>query len=142
MIPFLTSLDFGGSYAVAPPFLMMEELEQPIKTIQNWQEWYRKHKVVAEMDEPLVSKDSRENLHDTANVVDSMQSTSLKEMWIEKAREHFADTLAEYQYELTGKDFYKAFYQASLEMMEHAQKEYERAKELVDMLRYHHVGYD
>ena len=121
---------------------MMDDLEQPIKTIQNWQEWYRKHNVVAELDEPLISKDSREKMHDTSNAVNSLRPTNLKEMWIEKAREHFADTLAEYQYELTGKDLYKAFYQASCEMMDHAQKEYERAKELVDMLRYHHVGYD
>lgn len=94
------------------------------------------------MDEPLATKDSREAMHDTTNTVETLFNTDPKTKWIEKAREHFADTLAEYQYELNGKDFYKAFYQAAVEAMDHSEKEYQRTKELVDMLRYHHLGQD
>lgn len=115
----------------------MDTTNEPVETIKEWQDWFRNHRVVAQMDEPQVTKTSRENMHDTTNAIDST-----KTMWIDKAREHFADTLAEYQYELSGKDFYKAFYQAAYENMGHAEKEYERTKELVDMLRYHHLGQD
>ena len=85
------------------------------------------------MDEPLVSKDSRENMHDTTDALEAMA----KEIWIQKAEEHFADTLAEYQYELSGKDFYQAFCKAAYSNME-----YERAKELVDMLKNSQLGQD
>jgi hypothetical protein len=81
-------------------------------------------------------------MHDTTNATDILEDSAAKAMWLEKAKNHFADTLAEYQYELSGKDFYKGFYQAAHENMEATRKEYERAKELVDMLRYHHLGQD
>ena len=115
----------------------MDTTSEAVDAIKEWQDWYRNHRVVAQLDEPLVTKDSQEAMHNTTNAIDSA-----KQMWIEKAREHFADTLAEYQYELNGKDFYKAFYQAAVEAMDHAEKEYQRTKELVDMLRYHHLGQD
>lgn len=120
----------------------MDTTNEPVDTIQSWQDWYRKHRIVAEIDQPLVTKDSRENMHDTTNAVDSLEDNAVKTRWMEKAKEHFADTLAEYQYELSAKDFYKAFYQAAYENMEVVKKEYERVKELVDMLRYHHLGQD
>ena len=122
-------------------FDMMSDTD-PIAAINAWQKWYKEHQVVASFDEPLVSKDSRENLHDTSNATDTMTNAEAKAMWIAKAQEHFADTLAEYQYELTGKEFYKAFYAAAQENMTHAKKEYDSAKQLVDMLKYHHLGQD
>jgi hypothetical protein len=120
----------------------MDTTQEPIDSVQSWQDWYRKHRVVAQIDTPLETKDSRENMHNTINATDIFEDSSVKERWIEKARDHFADTLAEYQYELNGKDFYKAFYQAAVEAMNHSEKEYQRTKELVDMLRYHHLGQD
>jgi hypothetical protein len=120
----------------------MDTTDEPINTIQQWQDWYRSNRVVAEIDQPLVTKDSRESMHDTTNTIESIGEAEAKEMWMQKAKDHFADTLAEYQYELSGKDFYKAFYQAAYETAEHSRKEYERTKELVDMLRYHHLGQD
>ena len=113
-----------------------------IAVIDAWQKWYKEHQVVASFYEPLVSKDSRENLHDTSNATDTMTNAESKAMWIAKAQEHFADTLAEYKYELTGKELYKAFYAAAQENMTHAKKEYDNAKQLVDMLKYHHLGQD
>jgi hypothetical protein len=120
----------------------MDTTQEPVDSIKEWQEWYRKHQVVAQMDKPSEAKDSSENMHDTTNAADTLEDASANAMWREKAKDHFADTLAEYQYELSGKDFYKAFYQAAVEAMGHAHKEYERTKELVDMLRYHHLGQD
>lgn len=95
----------------------------PIQAIDAWQKWYKNHSTdsISEPKQPLIS----------------MTDNKAKEMWMQKAQEHFADTLCEYQYELTGKDFYKAFYKAAYENMQVAHKEYERSKELVDMLRYH-----
>lgn len=101
----------------------MLDINKPMEAIEDWQKWYRNHQPVVSSNEVLINDDA-------------------KTKWIEKAKEHFADTLAEYQYELSGKDFYKAFYQAAYENLEAVKKEYERAKELVDMLRYHHLGQD
>jgi hypothetical protein len=116
----------------------MEHPHEPVDAIKGWQDWYKKHRIVAQMDEPLVTKDSRENMHDTTDAVDS----AAKVMWMSKAQEHFADTLAEYQYELSGKDLYKAFYKAAYENAEAARKEYEKSKELLDMLRYNNLTQD
>lgn len=103
------------------PFNAMDITNDPIETIENWQRWYRENQQNISLNKPTETP---------------MTEAQAKEMWIQKAQEHFADTLAEYQYELTGKDFYKAFYQAAYENMEATRKEYENAKNLIDMLRY------
>lgn len=106
-------------------------MSDPMDALKEWHEWYDGHRIVAEIDEPLVTKDSRENLHDTTNV-----TTSIKEnIYFQKAKEHFADTIAEYTNELSGKDMYKAFYSAAIENMNYAEQEYKKAKDIVDMLR-------
>lgn len=109
----------------------MEHPHEPIDAIKKWQDWYKSHRVVASIDTPLVSKNSREKMHDTTNAVENVA----KSIWMKKAEEHFADTLAEFQCELSGKDFYKAFYKAAHTNMNIAHKEYEQAKELIDMLQ-------
>jgi hypothetical protein len=121
---------------------MMDHPHEPIDAIKTWQDWYKSHRIVAQLDKPLITKDSRENMHDTTQATDTFKETDTKAIWMQKAKEHFADTLAEYQYELSGKDFYKAFYQAAYEYLEATKKEYERTKELVDMLRYKELGQD
>jgi len=50
----------------------MDISNKPMETLQQWQEWYRANRKVASLDEPLVSKESRENLHDTVNAVDAL----------------------------------------------------------------------
>ena len=123
----------GRATLVVRLFLIMGTTQEPIEAIDAWQRWYQENRVVAQIDEPLVTKDSREGLHNTTNAVD----TIAKERWMKKAQEHFADTIAEFQYELSGKDLYKAFYKAVYENSECARKEYEKIKELLDLLRYH-----
>lgn len=109
----------------------MDTTNEPLEAINAWQEWYKTHRVVAELDKPLASKDSRENLHDTTEALDSFVKTTS----FQKAKEYFSDTLCEFSNELSGKDLYKAFYAAALEVLDIADKEYKKAKDLVDMLR-------
>jgi len=128
----------------------MEHPHEPIDVIQGWQDWYKKNRMIAQMDEPLVSKDSRENLHDSSNAVDTLPDwrTFYAELLEDtpkpmttstanqKATEYFADTIAEFAEELSGTDLYKAFYTAAYKNMESLKKDYDKARELVDMLRY------
>lgn len=133
----------------------MEHPHEPISAINDWQIWYRNNKVVAEIDEPLVTKDSRENMHDSSKAApsvyavpdwksfwDKQPSTDMpssdNSIYFNKAVEHFSDTLAEYSYELTGNEFYLAFLKAAEQTAEHAEAEYKKTKELVELLR----GYD
>ena len=124
----------------------MDTTNEPIETINQWQEWYRRHRVVAEMDQPLVTKDSRESMHDTSkatttlNGSDNLLTDYCKAMSFQKAQEHFADTIAEFTYELSGKELYKAFYAAAIDNLAIAEKEYNKAKQLVDMLRCNNVA--
>ena len=113
----------------------MDTTQEPLEAIDAWQKWYKENKLVAELDEPLITKDSREAMHDTTNAVDSA-----KAMWMQKAQEYFADTIAEFQYELSGKEIYKAFYAAAMDNMDCVEKEYKKAKQLVNMLRYNNVA--
>jgi hypothetical protein len=63
----------------------MGTIQEPIEAIDAWQRWYKENKVVADFAEPLVTKDSREAMHDTTNAINSA-----KTMWMQKAEEHFA----------------------------------------------------
>lgn len=118
------------------------DVDKPMEAIKEWQDWYRKHRIVAQVDQPLKTKDSRESLHDTSKTTttldgsDNLVTDYCRAMSFQKAKEYFADTLAEFTNELSGKDFYKAFYAAAIENLESVEKEYRKAKDLVDMLRY------
>ncbi len=121
-------------------------MDEPMDAIHKWQEWYRSNRVIAEIDTPGVSKDSRESLHDTSNVtsvmpewreafekltLNSMETTSLKD----KATEYFADTIAEFFNELSGAELFECFLTAACNNVELVKKEYDKAQELVDLLR-------
>lgn len=124
----------------------MDTTDEPIDTINQWQEWYRKHRIIAEIDVPLATKDSREALHDTGNATttldgsDNLLTDYCKAMSFQKAQEHFADTIAEFANELSGKELYKAFYAAAIDNMDCVEKEYNKAKQLVDTLRCNNVA--
>jgi hypothetical protein len=119
----------------------MEKTDEPVDAIQEWQEWYRKHRVVAQIDTPLVTKESRENMHDTTkatttlNGSDNLLTDYCKAMSFQKAKEYFADTIAEFANELSGKELYKAFYAAAMDNMDAVEKEYNKAKQLIDCLK-------
>lgn len=121
------------------PLLLMDTSQEPVDTIKQWQDWYRKHRIVAEIDVPLVTKESRENLHETSNATNSLAEYCIA-MSFQKAKEYFADTIAEFANELSGKELYKAFYAAAMDNMDCVEKEYNKAKQLVDMLRCNNVA--
>jgi hypothetical protein len=125
---------------------MDNQVDEPIDAINKWQEWYRSNRVIAEIDTPGASKNSRESLHDTSNVtsvmpewreafekltLNSMETTSFKE----KATEYFADTIAEFFNELSGAELFECFLTAAHNNAELVKKEYDKAQELVDLLR-------
>ena len=127
----------------------MSEADQFLEPIKEWQAWYQNHRVVAEMDEPLVTKDSRENLHDTSNAVDTLPNwrehyaeliggnVSLEEesIYKQKATEYFADTIAEFCNELTAEELYACFERAARQNLEAIQKEYDMAMDLLDLIK-------
>lgn len=113
----------------------MDTTQEPVDAVKSWQDWYRKHQLVASMDEPMASKDSREQLHDTTNAAQDLAAAVEAEA-IKKATMCFADTIAEYSSELSGADLYKCFFNAVMENLNYADKEYKKAKQLMDLLRY------
>lgn len=116
----------------------MDVSDKPMETIEQWQDWYRKN-------QPEISKDSRENLHDTSNATDTMPdwrshyqaliNDTDNSMYLQKAIDHFADTLCEFQYELTGEQFYNCFLAAANQVCNTAKAEYDKTKQLVDILQ-------
>jgi len=85
-------------------------------------------------------------MHDTSKATttlnggDNLLTDYCTAMSFQKAQEHFADTIAEFTYELSGKELYKAFYAAAIDNLAIAEKEYNKAKQLVDMLRCNNVA--
>ena len=125
----------------------MEHPHKPMDAIKAWQNRYKEHRIVAEMNEPLVTKDSRENLHDTSKATDvftdwrswykemaSEPNQQTQEELIKKATDYFADTIAEFLPELGGKTLYQCFVSAAAKSMMHAETEYDKNKELIDLL--------
>ena len=90
-----------------------------------------KQNIVAELDQPLVTKDSREKLHDTT--ASTAQSIKHAEC-LKKTREYFTDTICEAMEELTGEEIYQSFYKACKALKDITKKEYDNANELFKCL--------
>lgn len=118
----------------------MDISDKPMETIKQWQDWYRSHKMIAELDEPGVSKDSRENLHDTRNATNVMSDwTSFLTMdnndtYKQKAIEYFSDTIAEFNNEMTGQELFDCFKQAVTNYYNIQKEELERTQQLYDIV--------
>jgi hypothetical protein len=124
----------------------MDISNKPMETLQQWQEWYRANRKVASLDEPLVSKESRENLHDTVNAVDALPDwrahykelisdmETNNDVFKQKAKEHFADTIAEFMNELTGAEMFECFQAAAVDIFESQKKELDSTQQLIDLL--------
>jgi len=116
----------------------MDHPHEPLDAIKKWQEWYKQNRIVAEIDTPLISKQSRENLHDTTNVATSMTDALDQKQITEnkkKAQEYFADTIAEFANELSGRDLYEALIAAATYNLETLKKEYDQAQEFVALVQ-------
>ena len=121
----------------------MEETNQAMAAIQQWQKWYRDNKIVADPEEPLVAKDQRENLHDTSNTAATMSDMPLplKEYDVRtNAFNDFSDVIATYMGVLGGKELYKIFFKAAQEYADIIEAEYKQANDLVNSLRYRTKG--
>ena len=111
-----------------------------METIKQWQDWYRSHKMIAELNEPGVSKDSRENLHNTHNATNVMSDwTSFLNMdnndtYQQKAIEYFSDTIAEFNNEMTGEQLFNCFKQAVTNYYNTQKEELGRTKQLFDLV--------
>lgn len=115
----------------------MEETNQAMQAIQNWQEWYRNHRVVAELNEPLMSKDSRETLHNTEKTfasVHEMLDYKSNKTAKEKAIDAFADTMAEFLGDLTADELYDALMTAAKQQKNFAEREYALSKAWIALL--------
>ena len=127
----------------------MEHPHEPMDAIKTWKDWYKTHRIVAEMDEPLVTKDSRESLHDTSKATDVFPDwrSFFKELTDEvelkvdkedlstKATNYFADTIVEFLPELGGQKLYECFVAAAKQVHDHIQKEYDDIKDLFDLVK-------
>jgi len=100
-----------------------KKLKEPVKPF--------KQNIVAELNEPLVTKDSREKLHDTtASTAQSIEHAEC----LKKTKEYFADIICEAICELTGEEVYQAFYKACKELRNTTKKEYDNANKLFECL--------
>ena len=106
------------------------------QSIDQWQKWYKENKIVAELDQPLITKDSREKMHDTTEAVQSLnQKVLFDKILFDKAKEFFLETICEYSEQLSGQQIFKAFYAAAQENLDHFDKEYKKAKQIIDCIQ-------
>jgi hypothetical protein len=112
----------------------MEHPHEPLNAIQEWQNWYKRHRVVATLDEPLVSKASRENMHDTSNAVD-LWLKDYTEHAKKQASDHFADTIVEAAATLSADEIYDCLMKAVQENYDHAEKEFNNASRLLELIK-------
>ena len=115
-------------------FIYMEHPHEPIDVIQRWQEWYKKNRIVASLDKPLESKDSREKLHDTFYAIDSWLEICTYDA-MKQAADHFSDTIVEASASLTADEIYACLLQALQENYDHTKKEYENAARLLELIK-------
>jgi len=137
--------------------------EDPLTHIKTWQAKFKESKKqcgVAEMDEPLVSKDSRENLHDTSNATDSVKDwrtfwkdvldepgahvypenelnqaiQKQKTMAKQKTVDYFLDEICCALEEMSGKEVFDCFVEAVQSQWEYTKKEFDKTTELLDLL--------
>lgn len=127
----------------------MSDSSDPMETIKNWQDWYKKHNVVAELNKPMASKDSRESLHDTSKATDAMPNwrehyaqligdripLQGDKTYKEKATEYFADIIAEFISEISSQELFDCFAAAAKQNLDFTTKEYDQAKDLMDIIQ-------
>lgn len=113
----------------------MESSEKAISSIQAWQDWYKNNRLVASLDQPLITKDSREKMHETSNARLTLEPEAkpTSAEWAAKmATNDFADVIASYGSELSATELYKCLVEAANENFTHAEKEYNKAKRFLD----------
>jgi hypothetical protein len=137
--------------------------EDPLNHIKTWQAKFKEHKKqcgVAELDEPLVSKDLRENLHNTSYAVDSIKDwrtywkevldepgahvypenelnqaiQKQKTMAKQKTIDNFLDEICCALEEMSGEEVFDCFVEAVQSQHEYTKKEYDKTNKLMNLL--------
>ena len=127
-------------------------------SFKAWHTWYKNNAHVASMDEPQVTKDSRENLHEVTNATGTLSSwytdavetfygnldnaakenkkmeTELKISLTEQLTTYFEDTLCEFYDELTPIEIVQCFHEAIKRNFTLHEKEFNKAKELIELV--------
>ena len=127
-------------------------------SFKAWHTWYKNNTQVASMDEPQVTKDSRENLHEITNATGTLSSwytdaletfygnldnaakenkkmeTELKVSLTEQLTTYFEDTLCEFYDELTPLEIIQCFHEAIKRNFTLHEKEFNKAKELIELV--------
>jgi hypothetical protein len=122
----------------------MEETNQAMAAVQQWQKWYRENKIVADPEEPLVAKDQRDGLHDTSNTAETLDDMPNLLSYSYDAKRNafndFSDILASYMSTLGGKELYKIFFEAAQEYNRILEAEHKQGEDLLNCLRYRTKG--
>lgn len=127
-------------------------------SFKAWHTWYKNNAQVASIDEPQVTKDSRENLHEVTNATGTLSSwysdaletfygnldnaakenkkmeTELKASLTEQLTTYFEDTLCEFYDELTPLEIVQSFHEAIKRNFTLHEKEFNKAKELLEFV--------
>ena len=127
-------------------------------SFKAWHTWYKNNAQVASMDEPQVTKDSRENLHEVTNATGTLSSwytdaletfygnldnaakenkkmeTKLKASLTEQLTTYLEETLCEFYDELTPLEIVQSFHEAIKRNFTLHEKEFNKAKELLEFV--------
>jgi ubiquinone/menaquinone biosynthesis C-methylase UbiE len=114
-------------------FLLMEFKNEPMEALEAWHKWYAENKIVASMEEPMATKDSRENLHDTSRAITDLL-TAAEKVSSKKATEYFADTISEFLSDLSGQQLFDALLSAATDNYNYTKKEYEKAAQFLELI--------
>lgn len=127
----------------------MADSPEPLDTIKHWQEWYEHNQPVAQLNQPMASKDSREGLHDTSKATDTIPNwrehyaeligdripLQGNDTYKQKATEYFSDIVCEFFNEMSGQELFDCFVAAVKQNLEFTTKEYDHAKDLMDIVQ-------
>jgi hypothetical protein len=127
-------------------------------SFKAWHSWYKDNIKVASSNEPRITKDSRENLHEATIATDkssgwhtdaletfygnintsveetkNMETTS-KASLNETLTTYLGDTLCEFYDELTPLEIVQCFHEAIKRNFTHHEKEFNEAKELLEFV--------
>jgi hypothetical protein len=105
-----------------------------MEALESWHEWYSNHQGVAELNKPLKTKDSRENLHNTKQIFSTMTDADLVNRAEKEILEWMGDTLVQGLERLSGARLYELIVQATKENLDYTKKEYLKALEVYQLL--------
>lgn len=111
----------------------MDTNQEPIDTIQAWQDWYKAQRSVPSFDKRAEPKNNQQKENNTSNSADQLLD-EIEQMSFKKATEYFADTLSEFRSDLSARQLFEALLAAATDNYNHSKNEYDKAKQFLDLL--------